>query len=580
MDKNKNGVSRRRFVILTGGALVASGILAACGDNTPTTAPAATTAAATTAAAQTTAAATSAAATTAAATTAGTTGAAQTTAAATTSAAAPTAALNNPNGKPGGIFKVGVTQDAVGFDPHVTNATASYRVLENVYGGLMRFNEKLEIQPDLATSYVQNDPTTYTFTLRKGVKFHSGKPFTSADVVYSLNRVKDPAVASPRAAQLAPIASMETPDDYTVVIKLKTAYSPFLSVLADNITTAIVNKATVEANGGKLDEKHADGTGPFKLTEYVPNTRIVVVKNPDYYIQGRPYLDGITFTPIPDDTARSTAVRTGAVDFVEYAPAKDLDLFKKDSNLVVTGDANNNVRFLAFNLTVKPFDNVKVRQAIAYAVDRQQVLDAAVNGAGTPLDAGPYLPSYWPGLQQPIYKQDLAKAKSLLAEAGFPNGFSAKLKNTPTYSFLGNAGIVVQEQLKAVGINFEIVSEEWSVFLKDYLGKNFEACVSGYSGFVDPDAPLTNNYVTGKANNFMSYSNPEYDKLVQQASEISDQAQRAKLYQQAQTILANDAPMVFLYAANQYEAMAKYVTGYLHYPNGSHLSFRDVSLNK
>jgi peptide/nickel transport system substrate-binding protein len=581
MNKNKQKVSRLRSWSSLGVlSLVLSLFLMACGDNTATTAPAATTAAAsaTTAAASATTAAASATTAAAGATTAAA-GATTAAAGATTAAAsATTAAAAGAPAKTGGILKVGVSQDAVGFDPHLTNATASYRVLENVYSGLLRFNEKLEITPDLATEYTQTDPTTYTFKLRKGVKFHNGREVKASDVTYSLNRIKDPATASPRAGQLAQIASMETPDEYTIVIKLKAPFSPLLAVLAD-VTTAIVPKETVDANGGKMD-KVADGTGPFKLVEYVPNTRIRLEKNANYYVAGKPYLDGITFQPIPDDTARSTAVRTGAVDLIEYAPPKDLSILKQDSKITVTGDANNNVRFLALNTKVKPFDNVKVRQAIAWAIDRQQVLDAAVNGAGTPLVAGPFVPSFWPGLQQPIYKQDLAKAKALLAEAGYPNGFTAKLKNTPTYSFLGNAGIVVQEQLKAIGINFEIVSQEWSVFLKDYLSKDFEAAVSGYSGFVDPDRDLSGTYVTGKQNNFMSYSNPEFDKLIEQAASVSDQAQRAKLYQQAQTILATDAPMVFLYAANQYEAMQSYVKGYLHYPNGSHLSFREVSLNK
>ncbi|BCX04281.1 MAG: diguanylate phosphodiesterase [Candidatus Roseilinea sp.] len=480
--------------------------------------------------------------------------------------------------KPGGTLRVGTNQDAVGFDPHLTNATASYRILENIYSSLLRFKPNLEIEGDLAESYRAIDPTTWEFKLRKGVKFHSGKPLTSADVKYSLERIKDPEVKSPRSSQLAPIVAIETPDDYTVIIKTEKPFAPLLAVLADR-TIAIVNKDFVEANGGKLDNV-ADGTGPFKLKEWVPNTRTVLEKNPDYFIPGQPLLDQVIYQPIPDDTARSTAVRTGTVDFIEYAPPKDLELLRSDGNIVITGEGNNNVRFLAFNTTVKPFDNPKVRQAIAWAVDREAVLQAAVNGAGTPLYAGPFLPSFWPGLQEPVYKRDLEKAKQLLAEAGYPDGFTAKLKNTPTYSFLGNAGIAVQEQLKEIGINLEIESLEWSVFLKDYLGKNFEAVVSGYSGFADPHTPLDGTYVTGRQNNFMSYSNPKFDELVAQGAQETDQAKRAEIYREAQRILLEDSPMVFLYAANEYEAMQSYVKGYVHYLNGSHVSFRQVWLDK
>ena len=493
-------------------------------------------------------------------------------------APAATVAPAAPVAKTGGILKIGTNHDAIGFDPHVSNATASFRIFENVYSGLLRFSPTLGIEPDLAESYKAVDPTTYEFKLRKGVKFHSGKAFTSADVKYSLERIKDPNTKSPRASTLSAIKEITTPDDFTVIIKTDKPFSPLLSTLADR-STAIVNKETVEKNGGKLDAV-ADGTGPFKLKEYVPNTKTVLEKNPDYFIKGLPKLDGVQYQPIPDDTARSTAVRTGAVDMVEYAPPKDLQLLKGDNKIAITGDGNNNVRFLAFNTKVKPFDNAKVRQAIAYAVDRDAVLLAAMNGAGTALTAGPFLPSFWPGLQQPVFKRDLVKAKALLTEAGYPNGFTAKLKNTPTYSFLGNAGIAVQEQLKEVGINLEIVSLEWSVFLKDYLAKDFEAAVSGYSAFADPHNPLDGTYVTGRTNNFMNYSNPKFDDLVAKGAEETDQAKRAVIYQDAQKILLEDSPMVFLYAANEYEAMQTYVKGYQHYVNGSHLSFREITLEK
>lgn len=510
--------------------------------------------------------------------TAAPTTAAQSSASSSVASVAPTAVPAVKQPKAGGTLTIGTNQDAVGFDPHLTNATASYRILENVYNGLLTFNDKLEIQPDLAESYTVDSPTQYTFKLRKGVKFHNGRELKATDVKYSLERIADEKTGSPRRTELTPIDKIETPDDYTVVIKLKNPYSPLLAILA-NRTTAIVPKEVVDANGGKMD-KVAVGTGPFKFVEYVPNTRTKLEKNPDYFVKGQPLLDAVIYQPIPDDTARSTAVRTGAVDMIEYAPAKDLALFKSDSKIVLTGEGNNNVRYLAFNTKVKPFDNVKVRQAIAWAVDRKAVLDAAVSGAGTELNAGPFLPSFWPGLQQPYYKQDLAKAKQLLTEAGYPNGFKAKLKNTPTYAFLGNAGIVVQEQLKAVGIEFEIISLEWSVFLRDYLAKDFEAIVSGYSAFVDPHPPLDGTYVTGRQNNFMSYSNPKFDELVAKAATISDQAERAKLYREAQTLLLEDSPMVFLYAANEYEAMQSYVKGYVHFVNGSHYSFRNVWLDK
>ncbi|MEI7469037.1 MAG: ABC transporter substrate-binding protein, partial [Chloroflexota bacterium] len=265
---------------------------------------------------------------------------------------------------------------------------------------------------------------------------------------------------------------------------------------------------------------------------------------------------------------------------IDYVPPKDLKLMEGDK-LTIAGSGNNNVRFLAFNTKIKPFDNPKVRQAVAWAVDRDAIVQAAYNGAGTPLTAGPFLSSFWPGMKEPVYgKRDVAKAKALLAEAGYPNGVTAKLKNTSTYSFLGNAGIAAQEQLKEAGINLEIVSLEWSVFLKDYLAKDFESVVSGYSAFADPHGPLDGTYVTGRTNNFMNYSNPKFDELVARGVQESNQAERAKIYIEAQKILLEDLPMVYLYAANEYEAMQPYVKGYTHYLNGSHVSLREVWIDK
>ncbi|MBU6359273.1 MAG: ABC transporter substrate-binding protein [Chloroflexi bacterium] len=480
--------------------------------------------------------------------------------------------------KVGGNLKIGTNQDAVGFDPHTTNATASYRILENVYNQLVKFAPGLEIQPDLAENYRATDPTTWEFKLRKGVKFHSGKELKAEDVKYSLERIKDPNLKSPRASQLTAITEISTPDDYTIIIKTDKPYSPLLAVLADR-TMAIVNKAAVEKAGGKLDNS-ADGTGPFKFKEYVPNTRTVLEKNPDYFIKGQPLLDSVIYMPVPDDTARTAAVRTGLVDIIDYVPPKDLKLMEGDK-LTIAGSGNNNVRFLAFNTKIKPFDNPKVRQAVAWAVDRDAIVQAAYNGAGTPLTAGPFLSSFWPGMKEPVYgKRDVAKAKALLAEAGYPNGVTAKLKNTSTYSFLGNAGIAAQEQLKEAGINLEIVSLEWSVFLKDYLAKDFESVVSGYSAFADPHGPLDGTYVTGRTNNFMNYSNPKFDELVARGVQESNQAERAKIYIEAQKILLEDLPMVYLYAANEYEAMQPYVKGYTHYLNGSHVSLREVWIDK
>ena len=217
---------------------------------------------------------------------------------------------------------------------------------------------------------------------------------TTADVKYTFDRLVDKATASPNASLLAPVDSIATPDDSTVVITLKTADASFLTNLT-NPAAVIINQDAVEKNGDLT--KTADGTGPFKFKEYVPNTRVVLERNPDYWEAGKPYVDGIEMTIASDDTSRTAAVRTGTVDFIEYAPLKDIPSLKSDTSLALAGDQNTNIRFVGLNVTRKPFSDLKVRQAIAAAVDRDEVLGPAVSGFGTPtLEIFP--PGYWAGL--------------------------------------------------------------------------------------------------------------------------------------------------------------------------------------
>jgi peptide/nickel transport system substrate-binding protein len=494
----------------------------------------------------------------------------------TTAAAAPqTPAAAAP--KSGGTLKVGLQADPTSLDPQKTNLTAAFHVTEQIYSRLVRPKPDLTVEPDLAEKWdVSADGKTYTFTLRQGVKFHSGRAVTSADVKYSLERLQDKATASPNASLLASVESIAAPADNTVVITLKQADSSFLTNLTSQATD-IVNRDAVQQFGDLT--QHADGSGPFKFKEYVPNTRVVLERNPDYWETGKPYVDGIEMTIAPDDTARTAALRSGTVDFIEYAPLKDIPTLKGDTSIALAGDQNTNIRYIGLNVTRKPFSDLKVRQAVAAAIDRDAVLGPAVSGYGIPsLELFPA--GYWAatGAQSP--PPDIAKAKQLLTEAGYPNGFNTTILSWSQYSFLSNAAVVVQDQLKQIGITADMNLEENAAYLKDYLGNNFDMTVTGVSGYVDPNDIYLRNFGTDQPSNAVRYSNPKVDDLIAQGVATTDQAKRKEIYAQLQQVLLDDVPWVNLYIAQQFEAMKSYVKGYTHIATGTNTSFKDTWLDK
>jgi peptide/nickel transport system substrate-binding protein len=495
-----------------------------------------------------------------------------------TAASKPTAAVavaSQP--KRGGTLKVGMQADPTALDPHKTSLTALFHVTEHIYSSLLRLKPDLTVEGDLAEKWeVSADGKTYTFTLRKGIKFHNGRPLVADDVKYSLERVVDPALASPQAFRLAAMETVETPSDGVVLITLKRPDASFVTNIAHPAIVALP-KEEVEKNGDLT--KVAVGTGPFKLKEFVPNTRIVLERNPDYWESPKPYLDGIEMSIIPDDTARSAAVRTGTVDLVEYAPLKDIPTLKGDTSLALAGDQNTNIRFIALNVTRKPFDNVKVRQAVSAAIDRTTMTGPTVFGQGIPT-VGLFPPGYWAGMEVKITPPDLPKAKQLMAEAGYADGFKATIQSWSQYSFLSNAALVVQEQLRQIGITTDVDLQENAAYIQNFFDNNFDLSVTGTSAYVDPNDIFFSNFQTGQRGNATRYSNPQVDKLILDGIATTDLEARKKIYLEIQQILLDDAPWVNLYIANQFEAMKTYVKGYVHNPAGWNLHFKDVWLDK
>jgi len=480
---------------------------------------------------------------------------------------------------PGGILKVGLQADPTALDPHKQSLTAIWHVIEHIYNGLTRITTPdLTIEPSLAEGWeISDDGLSYMFVLRDGVTFHDGTPLKASDVKFTFERLVDPATASTSASELASMKRIEVNDDRTVVITLTAPDAAFLTTLAQP-ALVIYSEAFVRANNNDISQV-AMGTGPFKFVEYVPNTRIVLEKNPDYWEEGLPYLDGIEMTIAADDTSRTAAIVSGAVDFIEYVPLRDVDSLQQDPNLALAGETNNNIRFIGFNLTKEPFDDPLVRQAIAAVVDREAMLGPTVFGHGTPVEAL-FPATFWAALPEEAQPPDIERAKALMEEAGHADGFSTTITSWSQYSFLSNAAVVLQEQLRQIGIEAELnLVENATMFDQVYSdNRTFDIAVTGESAFVDPNTLILPNFKTGESSNFTSYSNEDVDALIEQGIATTDQEERTTIYQELQKILLEDLPWINLFVANQYEAMKANVKGYVHIPTGSNISFRTTWL--
>ena len=486
---------------------------------------------------------------------------------------------------PGGVLRVGMQTDPVGLDPHITNATSTRNMLENVYDTLVMFDSSLQIVPGLAESWTASDDgLTWTFTLREGVTFHDGTPLTASDVKFSIERIKDPAIASPRADDFAVVESIETPDDRTVVMHLTEPFSPLLSKLAASLNV-IVSQAAVEEFGDL--QENVFGTGPFRFVEYLPQTRMVLERNEDFWgtdADGNalPYLDGIEFVFYPDATARTTAIQTGNADFIEYVPAADVEILRADPSVEVVGGLSANFRSIYFNVERAPFDDVNVRRALSYAIDEQAVVDLALFGTGGVPATGTTIPAsnYYGVSDSPYVGRDVEAAREALAASGYPDGFEFDLYVTSTYDFLRTPAEVIQANLAEIGVTANIVAEDWSIYLPKVLEGDFAATILGESGQSDPDDFLFNVFYTDNGGNLGNYSNPELDALLEQGRQVSDQEERRAIYVEAQELILDQAPHVFLFHSSQYEALRQDVRGFEHFPNTSYLGLRTTWLDR
>jgi peptide/nickel transport system substrate-binding protein/glutathione transport system substrate-binding protein len=351
-------------------------------------------------------------------------------------------------------------------------------------------------------------------------------------------------------------------DPRTVRLTLKQVNAAFLSALALP-TAAIVSKKYVEG-GGDLKATMM-GTGPMKFVSRQPNVELKLAKHAEYWDRGKPYLDGVTLTPLPDETARSTALRNGSVDFIDFVPWKDIAAISADPNLRVYSDTESSGLWMFMKLTVEPLGNRLVRQAINHAVDREAVVKATFFGRGALMNDIFMPKTHWAYVKDlpGAYSYDPAKAKQLLAEAGLPNGFKIKMLSTHEVAMHKSGAEIVQANLRDVGIDTDLELLDWASDVKRQNAGEYEIIMWGGGPLYGEVDFLSAYFRSGNSlPKNTGYSNPELDKLLDDARATLDQEQRKALYRKSFDIILADAPWIPLAYREQGEAAAAYVKGY------------------
>ena len=448
-------------------------------------------------------------------------------------------------------LRIGTDAEPIGFDPHTISAVASQRVMSQMYNTLVDVDENLNVIPELATSWEQPDDQTYVFKLREDVKFHNGRQMTAEDVKYSFERILNPDVGAlgNSASYAGDIETVEVNDPFTVTIKLKNVNAPFLANLSSNYC-AIVAKEVVEEAGDLL---RADGgTGAYTLGEWVPDNMVSIHRFADYTLKEAPAFETIEFYVMTDASARLAALRTGNVDLIN-ADTSMLVLARGDSAINTIYYQSRNYSTLCLNVNNEYFKDVRVRQAISLAVNRQEIIDMAYNGEAEVSGFAPASMGHWAVdvTNHPMYQQDIARAKELMAEAGYPNGFEIELI-VGLLDSLRDIGAVVQQQLAEIGISVNVVNKENAEYVALWSAHDFEmmACQNGAGS--DPSRAVGFFFRTGNTANIAEYSNARVDELVDLAAATTDVDARRTYYHEAIEIILDEAPNVVVASPREY----------------------------
>lgn len=479
--------------------------------------------------------------------------------------------------------------DASNLLPVLSSDSASSDISGLVYNGLVRYDKDLKIEGELAESWdISEDNLTITFKLHKGVKWHDGAPFTSADVLFNYQLYTDPKTPTAYAESFKQVASAEAPDPYTFRVTYTQPYAPALIswgmpvhprhlLEGKDVTKSPLSRAPI-------------GTGPYRLSEWSSGEKIVLEANADYF-EGEPYIKRVVYRIIPDQSTQFLELKTGSLDFMGLTPLQfdrqtDTPGFKRMFNKY--NYLNFGYSYLGYNLNRPLFQDKRVRQALTFAIDKQEIIDGVLLGYGR-VATGPYKPDTWVyNSKVKTYGYHPDKARKLLAEAGwFDNdgdGILEKDGKPLAFTIVTNqgndlrakSGEIIQRRFREIGVDVQLRIIEWATFLKEFINPgNFDATILGWTGGPEPDQyNIWHSSKTGPRQlNFIGFKNSEVDELLESGRRTFDLDERKRYYDRFQDILAEEQPYTFLYIPEALPALAKRFRGVEPAPAGIRYNF-------
>ncbi len=463
----------------------------------------------------------------------------------------------------GGEITVGIAQDLEdSLDPHVTTAAGTREVLFNLFEGLVKPDSDGNIIPAVAESYkISEDGLQYTFTLREGIRFHNGELVTVEDVVFSISRcaglLDDGAYSA--ASSLAGIIDVEAVDEKTVVITVNECSIELLASLATTYAAIIPANYADQAT-------NPVGTGPFRYVSRSPQENFVIERFDDYWGDSAK-LARVTFKIIADPDALVITLLSGSIDVCAHLTVEQAEAVK--DRFDIAKDTMKLVQALYLNNTVAPFDDVRVRQALCYAINVDEIIEFVCSGYGVAVGSSmfPAFGKYFDPSLADYYTYDVTKAKQLLTEAGYPNGFEMTITAPSNYAQHVQTAEVIVEQLKAVGINAKLELVEWATWVSDVYGaREFQSTVVGFDAATMTARAMLERWTSTHAKNMIGFANAEYDALFAQAVSCTDDAEQTQLYLRMLEILTEDAANVYIQDLCDMVAINPALDGFAFYP--------------
>jgi len=462
--------------------------------------------------------------------------------------------------EPKGTLSVGVEAETYSMDPLVAWMTYGMVMMRQIYDTPLDFNPDGTLKPRLATKWEMVDDLTWRFHFRKDVKFHNGYPFTAADVKFSLDRILDPENKCRYRSRYSTVKEVVLVDDYTLDIKTTTPDAVMPRRMA--FFVRVVSKKWVEENGVEELRKHAMGTGPFKFVSWQRKDRLILEANTEHY-ETVPLVAKLVFRPIPEMGARMAELQSGGVQIATNVPPFMMKTLEKNPDLELQNVLSLRSMFMVLNtLNVEPLKNQKVRLALNYAVDKEAIINGVCSGLGEPL--GISAATQVQGVDQSIkpYPYDPEKAKKLLAEAGYGDGFELNLYS-PTGRYPMDKEVVqaVADQLAKVGIKCNVNVMETQKYFKEFIAKSLNGAFIIGHALMLWDQGLLVSFVNPPAS-YCHYQNPEIEKLIHKMRSIMDQKERYEVAHKIQWMIHDEAPMIFLYNLENVYGVSKKVEGF------------------